>query len=205
MPCSFEALFRFHVISEVLAEQRRGRRREAAVRAVAAREHSSIVGTSRTVSRRSIYRWLERHQEAVARCCALEAGARRTSSSGVLIEHARVRCSLAPDEHVDPTTSGGKRTRGAAAAPPADVAAWHRHHQVEVRAQAGRDVDLDVEHPRAHGQQPDEEAVEGGVRAQKEAAALGAATDRVGRAVDDAAGRSHAARMGKGRAGKRHQ
>ena len=86
MPYSFEALFRFRVVSEVLTEQLRGRRREAAVRAVASREHATLDGGSaRTVSRRTIYRWLRRYQDAGGAMWGLEPRARpRTAGSEVL-------------------------------------------------------------------------------------------------------------------------
>lgn len=61
---SFEALFRFRVVSQVLVAQLGGRKREAAVRLVAAREHDTLEGGTRTVSRRTLYRWLSRYEEA---------------------------------------------------------------------------------------------------------------------------------------------
>lgn len=127
MLISFEALFRFRVVSEVLTEQLRGRGREAAVRVVAAREHATLVGEPRKVSRRTLYRWLSRYEEAGA-IWGLEPRTRprvATSKalSAELVEHlretktrdplasipdvialARVEGVLAPDERVDRTT-----------------------------------------------------------------------------------------------------
>ena len=125
---SAEALFRFRVIGEVLTEQMRGRKRTRAVAVVAAREHLTLDGRSRTVSRRTLFRWLKRYEET-GRCLgALEPRARtRVAVSTVLpdalvdfirhektqdprastpdlIERARERGVLAPEQPVDRTT-----------------------------------------------------------------------------------------------------
>ncbi len=128
MPVSAEALLRFSVLSEVLTEQLRGQGREAAVRVVAAREHVTSEGATRRVSRRTIYRWLARYEEAGGAVWALEPRARpRVATSEVLPEAlvaflretktndplasvpdvialAREEGVLGRDEHVDRTT-----------------------------------------------------------------------------------------------------
>lgn len=55
---SKEALFRFVIVSEVLARINSGESRGDAVRSVAARRHASLHGASRAVSERSLYRWV---------------------------------------------------------------------------------------------------------------------------------------------------
>ena len=128
MPVSFEALFRFRVVGEVLTEQMRGRGRDAAVRVVAAREHLTLEGATRRVSRRTIYRWLSRYEEADGALGSLEPRARsqvatskklpkklvaflyETKSADPLasipdvIALARAQGVLGPDEPVDRTT-----------------------------------------------------------------------------------------------------
>jgi transposase InsO family protein len=80
---STEALFRFRVVSDVLARQQRGEARGEAVTAVAAAGHLSRDGRFRRMGPRTIYRWLaafEKHQLA-----GLEyRSRRRTTSSDVL-------------------------------------------------------------------------------------------------------------------------
>lgn len=56
---STEALFRFRVLSEVLARVRRGEPRPEAVASVAALPHLAKDGKLMTVSERTIYRWLK--------------------------------------------------------------------------------------------------------------------------------------------------
>ena len=59
-----EALFRFLVVSQVEARIARGERQVDVVADVAEQHHHSVFsGTMRTVSLRSVYRWLERHRE----------------------------------------------------------------------------------------------------------------------------------------------
>lgn len=59
-----EALFRYLVVSEVVARVTRGERQVDVVADVADHQHHSIVdGTMRTVSLRSVYRWVERYRK----------------------------------------------------------------------------------------------------------------------------------------------
>ena len=54
-----QALFRFSIVSQVLARMHRGERRAQAVRTVADGWHHPIDGAPRRVGERSIYRWLK--------------------------------------------------------------------------------------------------------------------------------------------------
>jgi len=60
---SSEALFRFFVVSKVVARIRGGESRAGAIRAVAADSHTFLDGSLRRTSERSIYRWLAAHDE----------------------------------------------------------------------------------------------------------------------------------------------
>jgi putative transposase len=80
-----EALFRFRVVSEVLTEVTRGQRRARAVALVASRTHAALDGSERTVSKRSLYRWLAAYERGGL--CALEPAERqRVEDSAVLPE-----------------------------------------------------------------------------------------------------------------------
>ena len=58
-----ETLFRFLVVSEVVARITHGERQVDVVADVANHPHHSIVdGTMRTVSLRSVYRWMKRQE-----------------------------------------------------------------------------------------------------------------------------------------------
>lgn len=57
------ALFRFSIVSQVLARMHRGERRAQAVRAVAEGCHHQLDGAPRRVGERSIYRWLKAWEE----------------------------------------------------------------------------------------------------------------------------------------------
>jgi len=58
-PASAEALFRYTVVSQVLARELRSEPRASAVAAVADRPHRTVSGRLRTVGRRTLYRWLQ--------------------------------------------------------------------------------------------------------------------------------------------------
>ena len=62
-PPPADALFRYRLVSEVLACVARGQRRGAAVATVAARPHPDGSGGLRRVSQRSLYRWLARYRD----------------------------------------------------------------------------------------------------------------------------------------------
>ena len=57
-PPSPEALFRYTVLSQVIARELGGEPRAKAITAVAAQDHPTLQGTLRQVSARSLYRWL---------------------------------------------------------------------------------------------------------------------------------------------------
>jgi len=57
-PPSPEALFRYTVLSQVIARELGGEPRAKAIAAVAAQSHPTLEGTLRQVSARSLYRWL---------------------------------------------------------------------------------------------------------------------------------------------------
>jgi len=61
---SKEALFRYQIVSQVLTRMLRGERQAEAVRAAAElARHFAPAGSERSVSRRSIYRWLSAYRE----------------------------------------------------------------------------------------------------------------------------------------------
>lgn len=80
---SSEALFRFQVVSDVCARMMRGEVRADAVAAVGAYPHAVGPGPSRSVSDRTVYRWLAAFE--AEHLLGLEpAGRERTTSSVVL-------------------------------------------------------------------------------------------------------------------------
>jgi len=130
---SFEALFRFRVVSEVEAERVRGSSQARAVEAVCSRSHIDGAGQRREVKRRTLYRWLAAYREGGL--VALEPARRvRTDSSVVLprkfldflvaektadprasapelIQRARELGVLQPDERIDRVTVWRALTR----------------------------------------------------------------------------------------------
>lgn len=84
-PLSAKALFRFHVVSQVVALRLQGLERSAAVLRVAAMVHPTPTSDLKRVSERSIGRWLAKYEAAGAE--GLEDQPRtRTTSSVVLPE-----------------------------------------------------------------------------------------------------------------------
>ena len=61
-PPSPEALFRYTVLSQVIARELGGEPRAKAIAAVAAETHTTLGGKPRTVTARSLYRWLASYQ-----------------------------------------------------------------------------------------------------------------------------------------------
>jgi len=82
-PLSSEALFRYRVVSEVHVEVLGGRSRAQAVEAVCRREHTTLEGQARVVSRSSLYRWLARY--AADGVLGLEPVARRRSPTSAAL------------------------------------------------------------------------------------------------------------------------
>lgn len=79
---SSEALFRYLLVSEALGRILAGERRAEAVDALATREHHCFDGSSRRVSKRSIYRWIEAY--SAAGMAGLERKTRSARASTVL-------------------------------------------------------------------------------------------------------------------------
>jgi transposase InsO family protein len=126
-PPSNEALFRYCVVSEVIAEQLAGRSRAQAVDVVCLREHTTLDGRTRTLSRSTLYRWLSRYQAAgihgldpTPRARAAHATVLGESLLAFLVEHksvdlrasvpeliarAREHGVLAPAQKVDRVTA----------------------------------------------------------------------------------------------------
>jgi putative transposase len=85
MPASTEALFRFTVVSQVLALEKGGEKRADAVKAVAHHLHMKLDGQTRTNGKRTVYRWLAAYEADGT--AGLEPATRpHTESSDVLTE-----------------------------------------------------------------------------------------------------------------------
>jgi transposase InsO family protein len=86
---SSEALLRFSVLSQVFVRLRAGEGRSEAVRAVAACEQSTVDGSSRRVSERTVQRWLAAYERSGI--AGLEKrpreGAASTALSAKLLDH----------------------------------------------------------------------------------------------------------------------
>ena len=77
------ALFRFRVVSEVLAEMLRGQRRGAALKQVAARVHAQLDGSERHVGLRTLQRWMRLYEHGGLQ--ALEPSPRQGTDSSVTL------------------------------------------------------------------------------------------------------------------------
>jgi transposase InsO family protein len=121
---SSEALFRFSVVSKVVARIRGDEPRSDAIRAVAADSHAFFDGSLRRISERSIYRWFAQYDESGMP--GLEPKARHTEPSALskdfvdflvdenrgdrsasipeLIQRARAHGIVKPDEIADRST-----------------------------------------------------------------------------------------------------
>jgi len=86
---STEALFRHQVVSEVRAKVCSGMKVTAAVGEVAGRAHEDLRGGLRTVSERTVYRWLRAFEEAGA--AGLEPGRRKRVESSLSLSPEMVR------------------------------------------------------------------------------------------------------------------
>lgn len=97
-----EAMFRYMVVSQVLACVREGKKEAKAIRLVAAREHATFEGTLRRVSRRTVYRWLARYRaEGIG---GLERGRRAPSGTSEVVPAPLVRFA-AIEKEADPRAS----------------------------------------------------------------------------------------------------
>lgn len=89
LPPSLEALVRYQVVSQVLADELGGKTRAKAVGAVAARRHLEADGSLRKVSRRTVYRWLAAY-EAFG-LAGMEPEPRKRTEASVVLPHDFVR------------------------------------------------------------------------------------------------------------------
>lgn len=121
-----EALFRYQIVSTVRARVLAGQGMEATVRAVAAQPHLTPAGELRTVSGRSIYRWLAAHDRDGAASAAptsaaapvisralptplldflaAEKGEDRYASVPELLRRARAHGVIGPHQRIDRTS-----------------------------------------------------------------------------------------------------
>lgn len=100
-PPSNDALFRYQIVSQVIARIYAGERRVDAVAAVAALAHPLLDGSMRQVSVRSVYRWLEAYEEG--KVAALERRQRDRQAATVLPE--KLLGFLANQKELDPDAS----------------------------------------------------------------------------------------------------
>jgi putative transposase len=99
---STEALFRYLVVSQVLACVQEGKKEARAIRLVAAREHATFEGSFRRVSRRTVYRWLARYR-ADGMAGLARQGRAPSTASGVI--PAALVNFAAIQKEADPWTS----------------------------------------------------------------------------------------------------
>ena len=120
---SSEALFRYQVVSQVLAMQYRGQSRPKAVKAAALVTHQTCDNKPRRVSSRTIYRWLAAYESqgfqgllpakrnrskdslvlepSLVEFFASEKNADQAASIPELIRRARIKGLIAPDSGID--------------------------------------------------------------------------------------------------------
>lgn len=122
-----EALFRFRVVSEVLAEVMTGQPRGWAIKVVASRAHTELDGGERRLSARTLYRWVGAYErgglaaleqvprkrvetsavlpETLVSFLREEKGTDPLASVPELLDRARERGRLGRQESVDRTTA----------------------------------------------------------------------------------------------------
>ena len=108
IPPSREALFRYLVVSKVMARRRMGLTRNAAIEEVAAQEHLAVDGRWRRMGRRTVYRWVEEVEKAeVAQTDVLEALERkaRDKTESSLALGQDLLAYLAEEKKADPGAS----------------------------------------------------------------------------------------------------
>jgi transposase InsO family protein len=106
-PVSGEAIFRFHVVSEILACVKRGVGRKLAVKQAAEKNWYTLDGSLRAVSKRSIYRWLEVFEESEGGrkgLLALEPKHRSTGEISLVLPQ-KLLDFLATQKEKDPSVS----------------------------------------------------------------------------------------------------
>lgn len=99
---SSEALFRFGVISKVLARELGGQKRARAVKAVALEDHLTLSGSIRRVTSRTLYRWLAVYDENGF--AGLEPRARQSVDVSSVLDDALVEF-LRSEKATDPRAS----------------------------------------------------------------------------------------------------
>lgn len=100
---SFEALFRFRVVSEVMSEMLRGMTRAQAVTAMCTRPHVQLSsGEARGVKRRTLYRWLAAFRQGGI--AALEPAPRTRTATSVVLPKQFVAFIVA-EKKLDPLAS----------------------------------------------------------------------------------------------------
>jgi putative transposase len=99
---SAEALFRYKLVSVVQAAVARGQKLGAAVAETASRTHSDLLGNSRQVSQRSLYRWLAAFERRGV--VALQPAARPLTQQSVVLAASFVDF-LVREKNQDPDVS----------------------------------------------------------------------------------------------------
>jgi putative transposase len=107
---SAEALFRFQVVSMVLARELGGEKRAAAVGAVVAAPHLTFSGSLRTVPPRTLYRWLAAYRDHGL--AGLELRPRLTAAVSAALDEALV-AFLRSEKTLDPRASAPELIRRA--------------------------------------------------------------------------------------------
>lgn len=101
-PPSEEALFRFQVVSQVLSRLLAGHPRALAVGAVAGQPHATVTGSLRSVSRRTLYRWLAAYQRGGLAC--IEPAERTRTETSVVLPAAFIEF-MRSEKAADPAAS----------------------------------------------------------------------------------------------------
>jgi transposase InsO family protein len=101
-PASTEALFRYHVISLVLAARTRGASLPEAIRQAARSRHAAFDGRMRRVSARTIRRWVKAYQQ---RSLAGLEPASRARTDASLVLNAKLLSFVREQKHLDPAAS----------------------------------------------------------------------------------------------------
>ncbi len=106
-----EALFRYQVVSQVLALELGGAVRADAIREVAGSEHVTVEGRCRRVTKRTLYRWIAAYKEAGTLESLEPAVRQRTETSAVL--PAAFITFIGEEKKLDPRASAPELIRRA--------------------------------------------------------------------------------------------
>lgn len=99
---SHEALFRFRVVSQVLAEVTRGQPRGWAIETIASRAHTELDGSERKVSARTLYRWVGAYERGGL--AGLEQAPRKRVETSAVLSETLVSF-LREEKQTDPLAS----------------------------------------------------------------------------------------------------